>query len=185
MEQSDSHTIALLVRGEQPDGMDVPAYLDNLCQEYPYSQVLQMLRAKAYQDAGKDTEKIYFQKAYAYAPDKQRYMQFIQAGQQDPAEEADTQKSVSRQVKQQAIVDRFLEANPRITPRREEIPEPEIVSKSLSDDSFLVSETLAEVLLKQGKTGKALDIYEKLCLKYPEKSSYFAKKIRDINSAAD
>jgi hypothetical protein len=94
---------------------------------------------------------------------------------------ADGITAVSKRDKQQQIIDRFLRDNPRIAPLRESIPEPEVVKKSLQDESNLVSETLAEVLLKQGKPEKACDIYEKLCLKYPEKSSYFAALIKKAN----
>ncbi|MEM7055815.1 MAG: hypothetical protein AAF392_02970 [Bacteroidota bacterium] len=38
----------------------------------------------------------------------------------------------------------------------------------------LVTESLAQVMIKQGKFQRALDIYSKLQLKFPEKKSYFA-----------
>ena len=41
----------------------------------------------------------------------------------------------------------------------------------------IVTEAMADVLLQQGKTGKAIEIYEKLSLIYPAKSAYFAAKI--------
>ncbi len=43
-----------------------------------------------------------------------------------------------------------------------------------------VTETLAEIYLKQGLWDKAINAYEVLSLKYPEKSGFFADRIREI-----
>jgi hypothetical protein len=37
-------------------------------------------------------------------------------------------------------------------------------------------------MLKQGKTDKAIEIYEKLIIKFPEKKSYFAEKIESLKN---
>jgi hypothetical protein len=43
-----------------------------------------------------------------------------------------------------------------------------------------VSESLAQIMLNQGKTDKAIEMYRKLSLLNPEKSSYFAHKIKEV-----
>jgi len=48
-------------------------------------------------------------------------------------------------------------------------------STSLNDG--LMSETFAKILLQQGKKAQAVEIYEKLALKFPEKRAYFADLI--------
>jgi hypothetical protein len=48
-------------------------------------------------------------------------------------------------------------------------------STSLNDG--LISETFAKILLQQSKKGQAIEIYEKLALKFPEKRAYFADLI--------
>ena len=48
------------------------------------------------------------------------------------------------------------------------------------EDSFC-TETLARIYLEQGYPQKAIDIYSRLCLRYPEKSVYFAALIDEIN----
>ena len=43
-----------------------------------------------------------------------------------------------------------------------------------------MTETLAKIYVKQGKYEDALKAYKILCLKYPEKISLFADKIKNI-----
>jgi hypothetical protein len=49
------------------------------------------------------------------------------------------------------------------------------------DDDF-ASETLAMLLEGQGATEKAMKMYEKLCLTFPEKSAYFAARIQYLKT---
>jgi hypothetical protein len=55
-------------------------------------------------------------------------------------------------------------------------------STSLRTDSEVYTEAMAEVRINAGQPEKAVAIYEKLSLHYPEKSSYFAQKIADLKS---
>lgn len=65
----------------------------------------------------------------------------------------------------------------------EEIPENifKQAMESISLESTLISESLARLLAKQGKTDKAIDMYKKLSLRNPEKSAYFADLIKEIH----
>jgi len=44
----------------------------------------------------------------------------------------------------------------------------------------LLSESFAKILIQQGKKGMAIQIYEKLALKFPEKRAYFADLIEKL-----
>jgi tetratricopeptide (TPR) repeat protein len=55
-----------------------------------------------------------------------------------------------------------------------------ISSINLNEDT--VSESLAKILAMQGNVEKALEMYKKLSLKFPEKSTYFASKIKELQN---
>jgi hypothetical protein len=54
------------------------------------------------------------------------------------------------------------------------------IIKSITEDNNIISETLANLLVAQGQNSKAVKMYQALCLKFPEKSIYFAKKIKQL-----
>ncbi len=95
-------------------------------------------------------------------------------------EDKKKQENTSDKLKKSEIIDKFIESNPKITPAKElaEIPLKPI---EVSDTTHLMTETLARVYLEQKKYSKAIQAYEILILKYPEKSIFFADRIKDIN----
>lgn len=88
----------------------------------------------------------------------------------------------SNQQQQSELIDKFIMLNPRIEPSRDksEKPQEDIAKPFTEERSDFVTETLAKIYIKQGYYSRAIDIYEKLCLKFPEKSSYFASQIEKI-----
>ena len=93
--------------------------------------------------------------------------------------------TASKFEEQKQIIDNFIKSNiGGIKPNRTIDSETE-VQKDLSSESVklsdnIASENLAIVFEKQGKKGKAIRIYEKLILKYPEKRTYFAGRIEEL-----
>ena len=70
--------------------------------------------------------------------------------------------------------------------KNKELPKKEFFSptitalESLTENNNLMTETLAKVYLEQGHYEKAINAYEILSLKYPQKSSLFANQIKAI-----
>ena len=92
-------------------------------------------------------------------------------------EEKNTRKQL-----QDDLIDKFIIANPRIEPQKEKCDQPlEDISKPyVEEKGGFVTDTLARIYINQGYYSKAIDIYEKLSLKFPEKSSYFAVQIEKV-----
>lgn len=55
-----------------------------------------------------------------------------------------------------------------------------LAAESVQVNDEVVSETLAKLYVKQGLIDRAQAMYEKLSLKYPEKSIYFAAKLKEL-----
>ena len=94
--------------------------------------------------------------------------------------EAQTDKQHAKKV---SLIDNFLEGGMKrriITAAEGKVENVDISAKSLEESDDLITETLANIYIKQKHFSKALDIFERLRLKYPEKSVYFARRIKDL-----
>lgn len=80
------------------------------------------------------------------------------------------------------IIDQFIKAQPSITakPRSESSGGDltEIKNGEFADN--VISETLVEILIRQGKKEKAIEVLKKLIWKFPQKKTYFAAQIEDL-----
>lgn len=90
-------------------------------------------------------------------------------------------KTPVKRRKQDIIIDRFIAEKPRIQQLKcDEKESPGSFDDKVEDYDDLATETLANIYLQQGNYNKAIKIYEKLMLRNPEKSSYFAAQIEKI-----
>ena len=79
----------------------------------------------------------------------------------------------------QELLDEFIKNQPTISRVKESFySAAEASRQSIVDQENIVSETLAKIYFDQRYFEKAINIYEKLSLKYPEKSIYFAALIK-------
>ncbi|MGA1363780.1 MAG: hypothetical protein ACO31C_02455 [Schleiferiaceae bacterium] len=80
------------------------------------------------------------------------------------------------------LIDQFLAENPRITPLAKDAPAPEVRTQPDEQVTGLVTETLARMYAEQGHVAKAIQAYEILKLRVPEKSSIFAARIEALKT---
>ena len=103
---------------------------------------------------------------------------------QSPLEEMqNAPKTVPFQVrrKEDSILEKFIKEEPQIkAPKSQKLDTENKARKSSEDPNDLVSETLAQIYIDQMLVQKAIDTYKKLSLKYPEKSTYFADQIIEL-----
>ena len=132
-------------------------------------------------DTGTIEEKITYMDPGFAIPEPSDLLE-LETDEKAESEPEKTRDPVSPKQLQNELIDKFIIANPRIEPRKEKSDAPVIdISKPFVEErGEFVSETLARIYLNQGYYSRAIDIYEKLSLKFPEKSSYFATQIEKV-----
>lgn len=90
------------------------------------------------------------------------------------------------------LINSFLKRAPAPARRRSApvpgVPEPDdqtdLSVRSTRAEPDLASESLAKILARQGKTERAIAVYERLMVKQPEKMAYFAAQIESLRPSA-
>ena len=92
-----------------------------------------------------------------------------------------TSAEISQQDKKAAIIDKFIENNPKISPIKEDVDF--IVKEKSNDISHLMTETLAQLYVEQKLYTKAIQAYKILQEKHPEKTEEFEERIEEIKKS--
>ncbi len=95
------------------------------------------------------------------------------------------QKGIRTEQKDQ-LIDRFILDNPAFAVKPRENSEvgehPMAQIENVGEKDEFITETLARIYMNQGLYQKAINAFEKLSLKYPEKSAYFARQIEEVTN---
>jgi hypothetical protein len=87
-----------------------------------------------------------------------------------------------KQLSPNDLIDRFIQTSPRIERMVPgEVPLlMDLTERKPEEHTPFITETLARIYINQGYYTRAINIYEKLTLQFPEKSAYFASRIEKI-----
>ena len=186
---------------------DESIYISNILENFPYFQTAHILYSKALQNTKSIRFKSQLKKAAIYSGDRNLLFDII-SQQEDlniskatindklKKEEKKAElhsfldwisivqtKKIVRSKKQNSdeIINIFLEKKPKIKNNKQRFfNASENAKKSIVENNDIITETLAKVYTKQEHFEKAILAYQKLSLKYPQKSSYFADQIKVI-----
>lgn len=79
------------------------------------------------------------------------------------------------------LIEQFIKDEPRLKVKKTGFFNPvNMAKKSVQESDEFVTETLARIYAKQGNHFKAIRAYQKLSLKFPEKTAYFAALIEEL-----
>lgn len=117
------------------------------------------------------------------------YFQAIDLLQLDDGKPIDSPDETNNEFK---LIDQFLEksaSKEKVVPEENNIPDHDLSEQSTHENEHIMTETLAEIYVRQGMKenkkaliDKAIHVYQKLSLKFPEKNSYFASKIDELKN---
>ncbi|EGV43478.2 hypothetical protein BZARG_1314 [Bizionia argentinensis JUB59] len=78
------------------------------------------------------------------------------------------------------LIDQFITKNPKLKPSKISVKNTNIADAQMIQPEALMTETLARIYLEQKNYKKAIQSYNILSLKYPEKSGFFADQIKAV-----
>ncbi|MDD5571635.1 MAG: hypothetical protein PHD97_10855 [Bacteroidales bacterium] len=155
--------------------------LSSLINEFPYCQIARMLYLKNLSLNNKEEYNKNIKLASAYTTNRKKLHQYLTSAYQDAAAKTSFSNDTND------LIEEFIIKEPKINPFKKASPDNEnfivdLAENSIAEDDDIATETLAIIHMRQGNYNKAIKIYEKLSLKFPEKIIYFAAQINSIRN---
>ena len=166
--------------------------VEQLYEQYPYCSAIAILYLKALADREdlKFNNKLKKIALSVYSRERLHEITYLKAEVKTPeirptaySIEDIPVKTKAIDFRGQSLIDKFIESNPKISPistgPEEHTNEP--ITQEIDVTETIFTESLAKIYIKQKQYDKAKRIFEKLNLKFPEKSIYFADQIKNID----
>lgn len=115
-----------------------------------------------------------------FVPNRAVLWEFLNKNQQQTFINVETEKNEkeSKLSKNIEKIDKFIKEEPKIKIDTSKESISDLSEESTKDNNEIVTETLAKIYISQNKKHKAIEIYKKMIVKYPEKITYFANQIK-------
>ncbi|WP_339044469.1 hypothetical protein [Cardinium endosymbiont of Tipula unca] len=202
--------VKLLEQPETLSPGDIPV-LEALTKEYPYFYLAYALLAKVAYVQEHDVQQYVVQRAATYSPNRPHLRSWLENKRPTPPLTKQSQSKSSQEgygaannylqmiatksvkkstnetsIKQFSIIDNILNKNLQFDPfidaePLKDKPPVDLSERKTTLNDHFATETLAGIMVKQKKYKRAIEIYEYLMLKYPEKKPYFGNIISSLN----
>ena len=118
--------------------------------------------------------------------DTHSFSEWLKLSKATPIDRSETEEAASEATDQATkerkfeLIDKFIQERPRILPKESSEKNTDLAAPYTEASDSLMTETLAKVYVQQKNYKKAIQAYKILILKNPEKSGFFADRIRAI-----
>ncbi|WP_346862812.1 hypothetical protein [uncultured Draconibacterium sp.] len=165
--------------------------LKNITEEFPWFQAGWMLYLKNLKNCNDPAYETVLKKVAVMVPERKNLFRFLNS--ELPAQQPSIEKLKAASTLYQlegetsasdSLIDRFLNSGSSVIRKKADVlngvENKELIEKSVAENDEIITETLASIYFQQKNYEKAQRAYQKLSLKYPEKSVYFAARIKEI-----
>ncbi len=187
-----------LLRNPKLLNAETAAEIRVITEEFPWFQFGWMLFAKNLKQIESPAFESILKKTAVLVPNRKLLFDFLNEqtnftstilGSENTFSLTDNEQPGEKSGESGSLIDKFLMAETSTLARKplmdtQTMSETtrDVEEKSTSESDEMITETLANIYFQQKKYEKALHAYQKLSLKYPEKSIYFASRIKEIEN---